>query len=104
MGDWVEITDEVKKAKYGPPYWTLIRKPGTKLSRPLSVDMMAATFLSGKSNGTGPIEVHDILIKEKIGSGQFSEVYKALWLDSTSVALKKIHSQEDFDKEEELLR
>jgi hypothetical protein len=48
----------------------------------------------------------DIKIQRQLGGGQFGQVYKGVWQDTTDVALKKLKSEgiEDFKKEVNTLK
>ena len=43
------------------------------------------------------IEVSDIEIKERLGGGQFGDVYRGVWQGTTAVALKKLKNIGQFE-------
>lgn len=51
--------------------------------------------------------IEDIEIEEKLGGGNFGEVYKGLWRGVTPVALKKLKDEkqlQEFTKEAEIFK
>ena len=52
-------------------------------------------------------KIYDIEIQEKLGGGNFGEVYKGVWKELTIVALKKLKDEKqltEFTKEAEILK
>jgi len=71
---------------------------------------VAPVVLTTPSQGTmrdKSLYLTEIVIKDKIGKGNFGEVYRAVWRNTTTVAakkLQKVEKTEEFEKEASLMR
>ncbi len=120
-----EIKEFIEKPKIGPPIWIMVRKPRKEVSvlptpplrdssntqiSPLIQSGNLALRLSMSSNtdnsapGGSPIFLNQIKVGSQLGSGNYSQVFKGVWLGSTPVALKRLKDLEEFNTEETLLR
>jgi len=52
-------------------------------------------FLHKSTKG---IEIKNIVIRERLGGGNFGDVYRGIWMDTTEVALKKLKSVEHIEE------
>jgi hypothetical protein len=102
-----EIIDESEK--FPIPSWSVIRHSATIPASPKSSLAKVSLTDIYETKGTilqnsKPIILNGIQVGEKLGQGHFGQVFKGVWLESTTVALKNITNEQEFVREESLLR
>jgi hypothetical protein len=96
-----QIAENIKTPSKGPPFVALLRKPANPEHK---TKVEITPLLIKPLNQSQSIIIEDVKIIKPIGAGNFANVYKAMWLESTPIALKVTKNPQEFEREEALLR